>query len=272
MDKEGPAPGWLLLLTQLPSSPSSARVALWRRLRAIGAAGLLNGAWVLPRAAAHAGFFEQLRETVHGQGGTAFVLTISVESPDGDEPIARIFRADRGREYDEFTERCEAFLDEIGKETRAGKFTFAELEEGEQDAQKLARWLAKIQARDFFPDERSTQSADLLGRCRRALEGFAWAVYAAEGCMRRPGSGMPARRRRAPLRMTPRRRPRERRNRPSATRPRALRPPPDLEHGVPANNRELPPVYELALYQLDRGGSAGGMAMPGPFDAAPFRR
>jgi hypothetical protein len=181
MDKERPAPGWLLLLAQLPSSPSSARVTLWRRLRAIGAAGLLNGAWVLPQAAAHAEFFEQLRETVHRQGGTAFVLTISTASPDGDEAIARRFRADRSREHDEFTERCAAFLDEIDKETRAGKFTFAELEEGEQDVEKLARWLTKIQARDFFPDERSTQSAKLLERCRGVLEGFAWAVYAAEG-------------------------------------------------------------------------------------------
>jgi hypothetical protein len=181
MDKEKPTPGWLLLLAQLPSSPSSARVALWRRLRAIGAAGLLNGAWVLPQAAAHAEFFERLRETVHKQGGTAFVLTISAASPDGDEPIVRRFRADRSREYDEFTERCAAFLDEIGKETRAGKFTFAELEEGEQDLEKLARWLAKIQARDFFPDESWPQSTEMLERCRGVLEGFAWAVYAAEG-------------------------------------------------------------------------------------------
>jgi hypothetical protein len=181
MDMERPAVGWLLLLAQLPSSPSSARVALWRRLRAIGAAGVQNGAWVLPNAAAHAEFFEQLRETVHGQGGTAFVLTVSAASPDFNETIVSRFRADRSREYDEFAERCTAFLDEIGKETRAGKFTFAELEEGEQDLEKLARWLAKIQARDFFPDERWPQSDEMLERCRVALEGFAWAVYAAEG-------------------------------------------------------------------------------------------
>jgi hypothetical protein len=181
MDKERPAPGWLLLLAQLPSSPSSARVALWRRLRGIGAASVLNGAWVLPWAAAHAEFFEQLRETVRTQGGTAFVMTVSAASPEIDETIVRRFCADRGREYDEFAERCAAFLDEIGKETSAGKFTFAELEEGEQDLEKLARWLAKVQARDFFPGERRPQSAEMLEDCRVALEGFAWAVYAAEG-------------------------------------------------------------------------------------------
>ena len=181
MNNERPAPGWLLLLAQLPGSPSSARVALWRRLRGIGAAGVLNGAWVLPCAAAHAEFFEQLRQTVHTQGGTAFVLTVSPASPEVNEAIVRRFDADRGREYDEFAERCAAFLGEIDKETKAGKFTFAELEEGEQDLEKLARWLAKVQARDFFPDERRPQSAQLLERCRVVLEGFAWAVYATEG-------------------------------------------------------------------------------------------
>jgi hypothetical protein len=181
MATEKPAPGWLLLLAQLPASPSSARVALWRRLRAIGAAGVLNGAWALPHAAAHAEFFEQLRETVHTQGGTAFVLTVSAASPDVNETIVRRFRSDRGREYDEFAERCAAFLDEVAKETRAGKFTFAELEESEQDLEKLARWLPKIQARDFFPDERWPRSAEMLDRCHGVLESFASAVYAAEG-------------------------------------------------------------------------------------------
>jgi uncharacterized protein YdbL (DUF1318 family) len=180
MDTEQAAAGWLLLLAQLPSSPSSARVALWRRLRAIGAAGVLNGAWVLPQATAHAKFFEQLRETVHRQGGTAFVWTVSAPADDN-EAIVRRFRADRAREYDEFAERSTVLLDEIGKETGAGKFTFAELEEGEQDLEKLTRWLGKIQARDFFPDERWPQSAEMLERCRIALEGFAGAVYAAEG-------------------------------------------------------------------------------------------
>jgi len=181
MDTETPALGWLLLLAQLPSSPSSARVALWRRLRAIGATGVLNGAWMLPSAEPHAEFFERLRETVHGQGGTAFMFTVSAPSGDVNETIVRRFRADRSREYDEFAERCAAFLDEIGKETRAGKFTFAELEESEQDLEKLARWLPKIQARDFFPDERWPQSAEMVERCRVVLEGFAWKVYASEG-------------------------------------------------------------------------------------------
>jgi hypothetical protein len=142
---------------------------------------MVNSAWVLPGTAQHAEFLAQLQDGILRQGGTVFVLTISVMSPEADETIKRLFQADRGREYDEFAERCGALLEEIGKETRARKYTFAEMEENEQDLEKLVRWLAKIQARDFFPDERARQSAAMLARCRSGMEAFSRAVYAAEG-------------------------------------------------------------------------------------------
>jgi hypothetical protein len=186
MDAESPSSGWLLLLAQLPSSPSSARVALWRRLRAIGATGMVTSAWVLPHAAPHMEFFEQALEAARRQGGDGFVLTVSSASPDVNEVIMHRFRADRSREYDEFAERCTAFLGEIAKETQAGKFIFAELEEAEQDLEKLTRWLAKIQARDFFPDERSPQAEEMLRRCRDALSEFSQGVYVAEGMQKHP--------------------------------------------------------------------------------------
>jgi hypothetical protein len=188
-DAESPPSSWLLLLAQLPSSPSSARVAMWRRLRAIGATGLVNSAWVLPNAAPHAEFFWQLLETVRGQGGDGFVLTVSPATPDVNETIAGRFRADRGREYGEFAEQCSAFRDEISKETSAGKFIFAELEEREHDLEKLTRWLAKIQARDFFPDGGSAQAEEMLRGCRHALREFSREVFDAESAQEPAGNG-----------------------------------------------------------------------------------
>jgi hypothetical protein len=142
---------------------------------------MINGAWVLPETAPHQEVLGQLRDVVLGQGGTAFVVTISVSPPEVNAAIVARFRADRAREYDEFTENCVALLDEIGKESGVGKYTFAEMEEDEQDLEKLVRWLTKIQARDFFPDERGRQAAAELARCRGAVDAFAQDVYAAEG-------------------------------------------------------------------------------------------
>src|ERR1700753_2864883 len=167
---DGPS-GWLLLLTQLPAAASGPRVALWRRLRAAGATAMVTSAWALPDTAPHAELLGQLRDGLLRQGGTGFVLSIPASAPDLNEAIVARFRADRGREYDEFAERCAALLDEMGKEGEAGKYTFAELEESEQDLEKLARWLAKIQARDFFPDERAATAAASPGSCPARGEG-----------------------------------------------------------------------------------------------------
>jgi hypothetical protein len=179
--KDNGGAGWVLLLAQLPASPSGPRVALWRRARAAGAAGLQNGVWVLPYMAAHVALFGQFAETVRGQGGSAFVLEARAPAAAVDAEIVARFRADRAREYAEFAERSEGLLAEIGKETGQARFTFAELEEIEQDLDRLAGWLEKIGARDFFPGEDAARAAGMLQRCRAAVAGFARAVYAAEG-------------------------------------------------------------------------------------------
>ncbi len=169
-----------MLLAQLPAAPSSARVALWRRLRAAGAASLLNGAWALPAQERHAALFLQLAETVRAQGGKAAVFHAQAAGAD-DEATIECFRSDRSREYGELDQRCAAFFAEIEKEQRLEKFTFAELEEIEDDFHKLAAWLAKIEARDFFPGEQRTLARDTLRRCEGARVQFAETVYAREG-------------------------------------------------------------------------------------------
>ena len=168
---------WLLFMAQLPAAPSSARVTLWRQLKAAGATSLLTGAWVLPNGETNAGLLTRLAETALAQGASAAVFVSHAVAGVGSEEIIARFHADRAREFDEFATRTDAFLAEIDRETAADKFTFAELEEIEDDLAKLKRWLEKIIARDFFPDERQERAAETLARCRTASQTFAETVY-----------------------------------------------------------------------------------------------
>jgi hypothetical protein len=173
--------GWVLLLAQLPASPSSRRVAVWRWARSAGAVGVQNGAWMLPGGPAHEQFFGRLADYVREHGGTAFVLQAGAGVSTEDEDIVARFRADRSKEYGEFAERCEELLTELRKESGRGNYSFAEMEENEQSLDRLAAWLDKITARDFFPDDQAKDASELLERCRRALYTFTGEVYRAEG-------------------------------------------------------------------------------------------
>ncbi|HYK80978.1 MAG TPA: Chromate resistance protein ChrB [Micropepsaceae bacterium] len=171
---------WILLLAQLPTAPSSARVSLWRRLRASGAASLANGAWALPASKAHDALLEKLAASTREQGGAATVFHGGVSKEQQRQIIAR-FAADRAREYAEFADRSRAFLDEIKKERRLGKFTFAELEEIDDDFAKLSSWLGKIEARDFFSGKALKDARARLSACETARAAFAESVYEHEG-------------------------------------------------------------------------------------------
>lgn len=168
---------WLLFMAQLPAEPSSSRVAVWRRLKSAGATSLLTGAWILPASDEHAKIFAELADTVRRLGGLAAMLAGRHFDDRTCEEIVDRFRTDRAREFEEFATRSDGLLAEIAKESAADKFSFAELEEIEDDLEKLTVWLAKIGSRDFFPNDRREIAMSYLELCREAVRNFAETTY-----------------------------------------------------------------------------------------------
>jgi hypothetical protein len=84
------------------------------------------------------------------QGGGGLFLIARAPHVDLEQRIIERFNAAREQKYAEFIERCEQFLGELEKESHAQKFTFAELEENEEDLNKLVHWLRKIHSHDFL--------------------------------------------------------------------------------------------------------------------------
>lgn len=172
---------WLVFFPQTPATPSSLRVLVWRRLQQAGALNLQAGAWMLPHTPAQEQLLKTLLTEVEQQGGSGFFLEAVAPSERIQAELIARFQDERSKEYQEFSERCQQFLQELEKETRAHKFTFAELEETEQDLLKLTRWLRKIQQRDFFPGPASRAVQQSIAHCRHALQTFMTAVYEQEG-------------------------------------------------------------------------------------------
>jgi hypothetical protein len=172
---------WLLFIAQLPAYPSSVRVRGWRKLREAGAASLQNGVWILPKNEDNTLLLELLLGFARQNGGSGQIFTVEGLNQDIDDDILERFRADREQEYGEFLEQCEAFVSELEKETKKHKFSFAELEENEQNLQRLRKWIGKIQKRDFLATEKSREAINALQSCRQALQVYARKVYAHEG-------------------------------------------------------------------------------------------
>jgi hypothetical protein len=168
---------WLLLTYKVPPEPAAKRIALWRRLKGMGAVYLQNGVCLLPRTDDHARRLKMLENDVAAMGGEAVILeTAALDKAQEDKVVAR-FRADRDEAYREFIDKCDDFEAEIARETEAEHFTYAELEENDVDLKKLQGWLEKIGRLDFYGGALAAEAAERLRRCEALLDAYARRVF-----------------------------------------------------------------------------------------------
>lgn len=168
--------GWLVLVYRVPSEPTRLRATVWRRLKGIGAIYLQNSVAALPATSAAERSLRKLRHEIVQMGGTAVLLAGTVL--DGEHEVRAAFQAARDDEYEEIVDKCQDFLAGLEKEYEANHFTYAELEENEEDLAKLRNWFAKITDRDVFGAPGRDGTVKALAECEHALEQYAARVYA----------------------------------------------------------------------------------------------
>ncbi|NWH08351.1 MAG: chromate resistance protein ChrB [Alphaproteobacteria bacterium] len=168
---------WLLLTYKVPPEPASKRVALWRRLKGMGAVYLQNGVCLLPKTDDHVRRLKMLENDIAEAKGESVILeTVALDKAQEGKVIAR-FKADRDEAYAEFIDKCDDFEREVAKEVEASHFTYAELEENDVDLKKLRGWLAKIRKLDFYGAARAAEAEQRLKGCEAVLDDYAKRVF-----------------------------------------------------------------------------------------------
>ena len=91
--------------------------------------------------------------------------------------LEALFNDEREAEWAEFLSECAKFDREIEKEIRIEKFTTAELDEEEQNLERLHRWFRELRARDLFASGSQPEAERRLKVCAERLEGYAERVF-----------------------------------------------------------------------------------------------
>ncbi|MBS1167324.1 MAG: chromate resistance protein ChrB [Proteobacteria bacterium] len=168
---------WLLLTYKVPPDPATKRIALWRRLKGMGAVYLQNGVCVLPKTDDHVRRLKMVENDISKMKGESVILeTVALDRLQEDKVVSR-FKADRDDQYREFLGRCADFEAEVAKEIAIEKFTYAELEEEDTDLKKLQRWLEKIRRLDFYGGTLAQEATSRLRDCEALLDSYAQRVF-----------------------------------------------------------------------------------------------
>ncbi|MBR2690955.1 MAG: chromate resistance protein ChrB [Aquamicrobium sp.] len=173
------SPSWLLLTYKVPPEPAAKRIALWRKLKGMGAVYLQNGVCLLPKTDDHIRRLKMIENDILEMAGESVILeTVALDRAQEDKVVQR-FRADRDDQYREFLGRCADFETEIAKEVAINKFTYAELDEEDADLRKLQGWLEKIRKLDFYAAPLAEEAAERLRACEALLDSYAKRVFEA---------------------------------------------------------------------------------------------
>jgi hypothetical protein len=143
---------WVLLSSRLPREPSRLRLAIWRRLKRLGAVLLHDAVWVLPADDATREAAEWLAEEIEDQGGTAFVWEAAGLSSDQDCRLVDLFRRDADARYAEIEATARAISRSTSRRrgSRTGASTETRRAQGMRQARGLQRALRLERRRDYF--------------------------------------------------------------------------------------------------------------------------
>jgi hypothetical protein len=146
---------WVLLAYRLPREPSTPRIALWRRLRRLGAAQLVDGLVALPLSPSTRESLEWLADEVLEAGGEATVwLSEPAQAADG-RALAERMRAAAAEEY---------------LSVAAGA---AGRREGRRSLAALRRSLRDVRGRDYFDAPGRAEAEAAVEAIARQLEAAA---------------------------------------------------------------------------------------------------
>jgi ChrB-like protein len=163
---------WLLLIYTVPAQPSRKRATVWREIKKLGAVYLRDGVCVLPEQPAALINLRALASRIETMDGQATIVEHAQLDSDRAEQLKTQFRKARADEYGEVGREAELLLAHIARESEHRDFTYAELEELEQDFGKLKRWTDQVHERDYFGEASYADVQALLERCELALEVF----------------------------------------------------------------------------------------------------
>ncbi|HMM39275.1 MAG TPA: hypothetical protein PKB11_11015 [Desulfovibrio sp.] len=167
---------WLFFSYSVPTQPSRARVSVWRQLKKMGAVNCLSF-WVLPHHVDRITVLEKLSAEITAYQGESMLIEGKTLGPEDEARIKLALMESGNEEYGELLHKCNDFLLEIEMETKNQNFIFGEVEENEEELDKLKKWLNKIEKRNPVNSPLRKDVLKKIKRCEKALDDFSRAVY-----------------------------------------------------------------------------------------------
>jgi hypothetical protein len=158
------ATSWLLLLFSLPTNRNTERVAVWRRLKKVGAVQFKTSTYLLPDEPAQYEQFQWLAQQIRDYGGDSTLVRAQEIEGLTREKVVSVFNAARDQDYATLRKSLQTFIARQRKSDESAAAT---------ELERFTRQFRELRQIDFFDSARGHEVAMLLRRAegpRRSLK------------------------------------------------------------------------------------------------------
>lgn len=151
---------WILLIYKVPPSPARHRIAVWRKLKKLGALYIQKSACVLPNNTYLHDEIENLAHDIENFGGDATIVFTSNIEKEG--RIVVEFQEQMNKEYEKIIAKGKKFLKMISLGRKQAK-----IKEPDAMLKELRQKFAEARRRDYFGAEKITEAEGAMEECEK---------------------------------------------------------------------------------------------------------
>jgi hypothetical protein len=157
---------WLVMLVNMPPTPSRNRVRVWRRLKRIGAVSLKGAAWVVPENGETGELLQWLMQEIETLKGHALLMRVDRIEPLDDTQLTALFRRERAEEYGKAAKVGQALLKTL---SRGSGWRRPEIARVTADLAGLKRELDAIEKIDYLSAPEGAEARTLYDKAAARL-------------------------------------------------------------------------------------------------------
>lgn len=169
---------WLTLLVSLPPTPTRHRVAVWRKLKRMGAVKLKGAAWMLPETSETTELFQWLVQEIQSSRGDATLMRVDRIDTMSDEVLTGLFHKERAAEYQAVMRACREILAHLDRSGAAHRVS-VEPVRGKLD--RVKRELDRLERIDYLESPLGRRARALWESVSKRLQALAARPRAAKG-------------------------------------------------------------------------------------------
>jgi hypothetical protein len=154
--------GWRLLVVSLPTQAATARMRIWRALKAQGCAALRDGAYLLPGGGGRDAALRELADDCVREGGTAWLMAVQPGTDEEQGAYEALF--DRSEDLAELRKAWKQAQPGLAKQSPA---------ELMRVQRRLQRDYDAVKAIDYFPGDSSAETEAAWLAFNRRLQALA---------------------------------------------------------------------------------------------------